>query len=213
MIPLSIEAEKKLLVLRQEYGQLFYINKRMSGHDHEIVFRPMTLNETRAVSLTGPAMSVLDLNELICDWCVLFSEPNIRHHDQIPAALPDVIAQCIIETSGFDSKENFTTLLAQSRTSATSVEAGIEIFICKAFPGISPWDVQNMNLYQQMEMLGKAEVALGTELPITDGEQKGSMKGRRPPKTAAAAEAQAILAREAADIPDVARDNALFSNT
>ena len=200
MILLSVEAESALLVLRQQHGQLFYLEFPVGDTAYEIIFRPMTLAETKAVSLTGSAMAILDLNDLICKWCIVYANPTID--ERVPAALPDIVAQRIIEASGFNDQDNFVVLLNEAREATSTVEVGIEIFICKAFPGIKPRDVQNMTIYEQMEMLARAEIALGTQLELGKTPTQG--KKRLSP------DAAAILSRDAADIPNPKQDNVVM---
>jgi hypothetical protein len=179
---------------------LFYLEFPVGDRTYEIIFRPMTLAETKAVSLTGSAMAILDLNDLICSWCIVYANPAID--ERVPAALPDIVAQRIIEASGFNDQDNFVVLLNEARETTSTVEVGIEIFICKAFPGTKPRDVQNMTIYDQMEMLARAEIVLGTPLELGKTPTQG--KKRLSP------DAAAILSRDAADIPNPKQDNVVM---
>jgi|TARA_R110002110_G_scaffold12647_3_gene59808 hypothetical protein len=198
---LSVQAEKELLVLRQQHEHLFYLEIEAAQAKHEIIFRPLTLNEAESLSATGGMILPFDLNDWIVDQCVVY--PCSKYlQDRAPAALADIIADKIIATSGFSDPENYVTLLNEARKQMQTLQANMESFICAAFPGTKPKDVQNMTIYMQMEMLARAETLLGKQLDISPADSKPGKPGQR-----LSPEAAAILSQGVADRPDPDKDN------
>lgn len=214
MIPYSREIEEALLELRQQHGQLFYLRLVVAGTEYEAVFRPLVLKETNALSLVGSAIPPFELNDWISCKCILHLAPRYLVGDictyltrRAPAALSDILADCIIKTSGFEDPNNYIALLQQARQETQTMQANLEIFICSAFPGTKPKDIEAMNIYEQMNMLARAEAILGKQLDITPAGTRASSKGQ---KRRLSPEAAAILSKEAADIPDPERDVAVM---
>jgi hypothetical protein len=193
--------------LREQHEHLFYTAFEMAQTGYEAVFRPMTLKETQVVTEAGPAMPPLDMNDWIAERCTLYLSNAMDLHPAnficsvfCPAALPDLLAEQILGVSGFESQQKYVDLLNQSRQEMQTVQANIETFICAAFPGTKPRDVGNMDIYEQMSMLARAETMLGRQLDLAPETTK--KRGQR-----LSPEAAAILAQGAADIPDPDVDN------
>ena len=205
MTPLSVQAEEALLVLRQQHEHLFYLELEAAEDKHEIIFRPLTLNEAESLSKTGGMILPFDLNDWIVGQCVVY--PCSKYlQDRAPASLSDIIADNIITVSGFSDPENYVALLNEARQKMQTLQANMESFICAAFPGTKPKDVQNMTIYMQMEMLARAEVLLGKQLDLSPADTKPGKPGQR-----LSPDVAAILSQGAADRPDLDKDNSAMS--
>jgi|6_EtaG_2_1085325.scaffolds.fasta_scaffold04195_2 hypothetical protein len=200
----SFKLEKDLLMLRQQHEQLFYVKVTLESDIFEFIYRPLTLAETKAVSKIGPAIPPYLVNEEICKWCILAGdpiEPGALFTTAI-ASLADHLSDNILSHSGFNDPENFVRLLDEKRTTLDTLEGGIEAFICTAFHGLTPLDVQNMTLHQQVDRLAKAERMIGNQLPVgmTAQSEKGKARKRQ------SAEAAWLTSKEAADKIDVNKE-------
>lgn len=102
--------------------------------------------------------TVLVMTTLYCDYL-----GNIEQWLEYKALAvePDFFAQKILDVSGFEDEKAFKEILAVKRSSALEIKTLIEIYICTAFHQYKPYDVQQMNLEEQVELFAKAEQALG----------------------------------------------------
>ena len=210
MTQLSREVEKALLVLRDRHEHLFYVAFEMARTRYEVVYRPLTLRETSALSTTGQAIPPYDLNDWIAEKCILLvvSPKGVQSDDYIqtvgPAAMSDVMADFVLGVSGFEDPKNYLALLNQARGEMQTLQASLENFICAAFPGTKPGDVQCMTIYEQMNMLARAEILLGRQLDLEPADAPKKRGARLSPETAA------ILAQGAADVPNPEADNQIM---
>jgi len=205
----SLGVEESLLVLREQYEHLFYVGFAMTERQFEVVFRPLSLHEAGVITQVGPAIPPFDMN----DWIALRGVLSISNAQGLnptdfinsaycPAALPDLMAELILGVSGFEDPQSYVDLLDQARAEQQTIQASIENFICAAFPGTKPRDVGDMSVYEQMNMLARAEIMLGRQLDLVP-QQKQERQGAR-----LSPEAAAILSQGAADQPEPSRDNA-----
>lgn len=212
MTPICAFTEKALLVLRQQHEHLFYLKLEVADRTFTVVLRPLTLLEADSLAKSGPLIPPFELNEWVCDQCVLHltgwphswggGDFGAYLKSEAPAALADLVADQVIQISGFTDPENYSTLLEQYRVETQTLQVAMESFICSAFPGTKPREVQNMSIYEQMKMLARAEILLGKQLDLTPADKK------RGPGHRLSSEAADMLSEGAADIPDPRKDNA-----
>ncbi len=203
---LSLEAERNLLVLREDHEHLFFIGKG----SFEAIYRPLTLLEARMIS--GSNMLEVELNDWIVKRCCLYITGGMEQLLSIaPAGIADGIAQAILDCSQFQSEEAIEHGITQAREDLKLFENSVALFILIVFRNLTPKDIDNMTFYQQMKYLALAEEISGKRLAIgAQMEEKVDGKGRTFNKRLSP-EAAAILARQAADKPDIAKDNKSLS--
>lgn len=199
---LSREAEKALLGLRDRFEPLYYLGK----NSFEVIFRPLTLKEFKLYTSMGDSYLPCEVNNFISQKAVLFATGGVAELVTVaPAGLVDELVERILNVSGFSGGfDFFTESLLEEREKIFSAEGKIELFICSAFPGTKPKDVQNMNFATQMKLVAMAEMMLGR--PFLEEEKKS----RRPSDKARQLDpaAEAILSAANADTPDIRSDNA-----
>lgn len=206
----SLEIGKALLMLLQ-HGQLLYLALECAGIDFEVIFRPLTLKEANIIDSSSQALPDFLIADWISESCVLCLIVNGEQESSpnyittlAPAGLADRLSKCIIDISGFSSVSAYTGLLNECREEMQTMQAGIETFICAAFPGTKPSDIDKMTLFEQMKLLSRAELILGQALDISPTKPGAAKEGR----ASMSPEAAAILSEGAADKPDPKLDNA-----
>lgn len=88
--------------------------------------------------------------------------------DLMKAGIDEFICSAISTVSGFASEESLAEGVEYGRKYASSLEAAITMYICKAFPKLTPEDVDAMTLETQMRYVAMAEQMLGREVPYMD---------------------------------------------
>ena len=201
MSKLSREAEKELLGLRDRFEPLFYIGK----NGFEVIFRALTLREYKNFTLVGESFLECEINNFIVQKTVLYVTGGVDALvTTAPAGIVDEVAQKVIACSGFsEGPEYIESLLQHSREKVFSPEGQIELFICSAFQGTKPSDIQNMNFATQMKMIAMAEIMLGRPFLEEKKQRKPSDKARHLDPAA-----QQILSQTNADKPNIQSDNA-----
>ncbi|RMH18617.1 MAG: hypothetical protein D6698_06710 [Gammaproteobacteria bacterium] len=172
-------------MLLTEHEHLFLV--QVLGLD--VVVRPLTAAEVRHLTKVGAFLPPTEVNEWICIQATLHI-PGVEDKEEYLsskclAALPDLLAEAILGLSSFKSQDEFYDLLEEHRQNQALLENTIETLICTAFKSLSPLDVRKLNIHQQLDLLAKAEVILGTQI--------GKDKKRA---------AKDLLSPEAADKPD-----------
>jgi hypothetical protein len=156
----------KLITLKQEgYTEIYYVNLR--GQD--FLFRPLTFRESDIIEELEqiPHISPVMVNETILRMCVLNLVTDIwLTNDSCLAGVPDVLAQMILDCSGFSSSEAVGIKMKEKRESAETLHNVISNCICSVFHSYTPSDIQNMTLDEQLSILAKAELILGTSIDI-----------------------------------------------
>ena len=129
----------------------------------ELLFRPLTFEEYQTTVVLENYIEGPDLNDIILEIAVLHPDnlPN-----KLPAGTADHLAEAILKASGFEDKDKFIEGLKSARQDADELQAIIEIYICNAYHTISPQDVRNMTLTEQLEYFAKAEEVIGKPLDL-----------------------------------------------
>jgi hypothetical protein len=201
---LSLEAEKALLVLRQDHEHLFFIGKG----NFEAIIRPLTLGESKIVISAGGRLLDVELNDWLVRKCCLHVSGGVDNLLSIaPAGIADKVASGIVAISKFESQENLVTGIKEARKNLELYENQVALFILDAFRSLTPKDIDNMTFYTQMKYLVLAEQLTGKPLPVEyEMKEEVDGKGRRFSKRLSS-EAARLLSREAADKPDIGKDN------
>jgi transcriptional regulator with XRE-family HTH domain len=140
------------------YKSIYYVKTK----GLELIFRPLTFDEYETLMGLESYIDEAAINDCILDIAVLFCTKGSNWIKSYSRAFEiDHIAQKILDVSGFRNKQTFYRLLKEKRALAKEVQSLIEIYICTAFKAISPLELKNMSLEEQVELLAKAEEALG----------------------------------------------------
>ena len=135
--------------------------------DHEgleFLFKPLTLDEYNIITELENFLSGAVINDTLLRITVLFCNYSGGLEKWLfdgKAGHPDFLAQAVIDASGFQSREQFLTILEKKRESASEIQSIIEMYICSAFPSLKPADINTFTLEEQLDLFAKAEQALG----------------------------------------------------
>jgi len=139
----------------------------------DVLFKPLTLGEyTDMVNLEKYVDGSL-ANEALLRIAVLFigesrSVDTWLADDTLLAGYPDILADKIVNVSGFADENSFIDLIKEKREETNKFQNIIETFICTAYHKYIPDDIQNMTMIEQIELFAKAEKVLGQELDLNE---------------------------------------------
>jgi len=137
----------------------------------EFLFKPLTLEEYNIVIELERFLNGALINDTLLRISVLHcGKPGGLEEwlDMSKAGHPDYLSQAVLETSGFQSQEQFTKILEEKRKLATHVQSIMEMYICSAFPSLKPSDIELMTLEEQLDLFAKAEKAIGKEVDFNE---------------------------------------------
>ena len=195
MDEISIECLKAALTLKSQFPDIFYIKIL----DVEFLFRPLKYSEFRAIGESD--LPPEHLNDLIFENVVLYRGFERKFLDCEPAGIVDSLVEAVKVCSGFGDEQIIVPELERHRQETDNVESLIELFVCTAFPSITPLKVREMTFHEQMRSVVLAEAVLKVKFPIGQEQERPKKRGRRSP------EASAVLSKSAADAPDFDKDN------
>ena len=118
------------------------------------------------------------VNYLI-DTVVIYKQYSL---DTYLAGIDEYICKAVSDISGFSSMNSLVGSLDKYRKMAQTLESAVTIYICKAFPSLTPEDVDNMTMEDQIRYVTLAEHLIGKELPFSDffaPKKKKKNKGQR----------------------------------
>lgn len=158
---MNVNTIDRLIELKAEGHKIVYYFE-YEGLD--ILFRPLTFEQNDIIYDLERYLDGATINDTIIKMTVLHvSDPlGIEYWlNHTRALVPDLIAQKIIDVSGFNNPEKMMQIVEESREKANQLESLLESFICSAFHTISPDQCKAMTLQEQLELFTKAEVILG----------------------------------------------------
>lgn len=170
----SIIAEAKL-----KYNTLYLIDTSyFSGvASSYMVIRPLTRRE---FNLYIPLLDKEpdEIIPTILDKCVIYPDKIPDHY---LAGIDSSICRAIVNVSGFLKEEDLAKAVIEYRGYAASLEARLTMYICKAFPSISPDQVDNMDFQEIIKLASLAEQMIGNEIPYNDFLNPKKPKKKRKP--------------------------------
>jgi len=144
--------EKKIFELKQEHKDIFHVN--VGGED--FIFRPLTKYEYDEFVLC-PDLTEDYIAEKVCEKCVLHPE-GYDFYDPRYAGIPEALMDKIIQRSGFADEEFVENLLREYRqANQEDRHRQIENTIIGVFPEISLGDLDDMNVYEMLDLYSRAE--------------------------------------------------------
>ena len=160
---------RRSMRIKKEYNNIFLLNT-MDGF---FIFRPLTRAEY---------LDIVDLYNLegehaedaIFERCVVWPDFSI---EELYAGTVSVIANNIMNMSGFSDPDTFLGLLNASRESMELADSQMMVMLLKAFPGLTLEQINNLDIQQLTHRLALAEQILGIQLDIQKETQTKSPKG------------------------------------
>lgn len=205
------------------------VQLRLKGHKHlkitsvwgmDFIHRPLTYFEHETIEDLGKEIDAPELNELIIALTVLYpTEKEIEHwvEHQARAADPDILAQRILDHSIFNNPDRIIEETHLARHRSQVVPSMIEIYICSVYKSLKPEDVGNMSMYEQLDLLAKAESVIGQQIHMEsikkpDPEQPQQQRPNIPVPEGMESTPEMnmdfLLSSDAADVPDFKNMNA-----
>jgi len=178
---IPLELQELLPALRAKHKNIYVID--ISRFDMNklcpfLVVRPMTRAEFNSFTDNFLRHPICAVNYLI-DTIVVYKKYAL---DTYLAGIDEYICKAVSDISGFSSMGSLVTSLDKYRKMAQTLESAVTIYICKAFPSLTPEDVDNMTMEDQIRYVTLAELLLSKELPFADffsPKKKKKDKGKR----------------------------------
>jgi hypothetical protein len=147
--------------LRKKWKNLFIIETQ----DGLIIFRPS--NKGEFLEFTDLYNSIGELVEdIIFEKCVIYPRFSKDDIGNLHAGTVSIVAESVIDISGFSNEDIFLTLLDSNRKEMENVDNQILAIILKAFPYLTIEDINKFDIQQYTYRLALAEAILGTTLTI-----------------------------------------------
>jgi len=186
--------------LKVEGHKLLYLIKHGGL---ELIFRPLTFSEYKTIEELEAHVDPVIVNDTVVRVAVEYCSRGIEWLiNDSPAILVDKVAEIIVSQSAFTDKKVFLELLTEARKKSENLESLIQIVIHKAFPSLTPDDVEAMTISEQMTLFAKAEQITGERVNIEAGVQTKEGKQPMMPPVPPGFETTDIMGQENADMPD-----------
>lgn len=195
---------KEFIALKSQGHKIVYF---LQFRGLEIIFRPLSFAEYNLIGELEKHLNGALINDILIRLTVLYIENNTieKWIDETYAGNPDYLAQKILDVSGFQSKKQFIKVFAEKRANAKQLQSLIQIYICTAFHALTPNDVNDMSLEEQLDLFCKAEEAINRPIDIQkilNDEPEDPRKKVRVPRGFETTDPDLILSQEHADKPD-----------
>ena len=151
--------EKDILSWKRKYRDIFYFKIGNNLY----IFRTLTKGEYFNFISTQHSINV-DMGEHILKECLLY--PEFENMDDCLAGEIDYILKSIIGVSGFANEDKLLKDIESERNKINILDTQIVLLICKAFPQLTPDNIDQLNYYQLLRYLALAEAILDTKLVI-----------------------------------------------
>ena len=189
-----------------------YVDLKLQGHKHiqifttdgglEFLYRPLTFLEFEAVSELDDIAMGVEINDEVVKRATLWSEIDIpKWLENAKAIEPDNYAQAILDFSIFKDPVAILQETLKAREEAQLIPSLIELYICNAYKAITPKDVRNMNMYEQLDLMAKSESVMGQPINM-DGIVANEPTTDYPvPEGMDSTEDMSFLNKDSADLP------------
>lgn len=106
-----------------------------------------------------------DITDLVLKACLIYpTDPWDQNKIQfVETGFFEEAAMMLIEASGFESKDGMFGHLGEGRMLSSSIYGAAQMYICKAFPSISPRDIYNMSMAEMFKYIAMSEQMLTTD--------------------------------------------------
>lgn len=145
---------EELFHAKSKHGQLFLFKTK----DFFGVFRCLTVQETKYIIELSQHINEVMVENLICSLTYITSNKDKEYLiTKTPCFFVKNIAEKISSVSVLQEEKEFKSNILKSRDTASTAQSVIEILIAKAYPGMSPSEIENLTQEKQISLLGKAE--------------------------------------------------------
>lgn len=148
--------------LKEKYGSLYVLNIG----DNIYLYRPLTKEEFLLL-LSLKDIFGMDDEDIILDKCLLYPEKG--ELDNILAGEVSYVIESIVKTSGFADADNIEHDIDKARNQVGILDNQIVMFICKAFPQLTPKDIGKFTYEQMLYHLALSEQIIDATLKIEKG--------------------------------------------
>ena len=157
----------KILGWKKKYGNIYYQNIGKNSY----VFRLLTKGEYLALYAVQSHVNK-GSEEIVLKTCLLYPELGYDAMDNMLAGEFSVLSGNILSMSGFADSTKIKEDLDVARDKTRSLDNQITLIICKAFPQVTPSDIDNFDYQTIIRHVTLAEELLGTKLEITIPDDK-----------------------------------------
>jgi len=151
-----------ILEWKQKYSNIYYLK----FGSHEYIFRLLTKGEYLALYFIQFHISS-EAEDILLDRCLLYPTINREQRDNLLAGEVMTLIDKILLLSGFSTIDNIKTDLDSEREKIRLLDNQIILIICKAFPHITPTDIDNFDYPTILHYVSLAEELIGTKLEIS----------------------------------------------
>ena len=145
---------EELFHAKVKHGQLFLFKNK----DLVVIFRSLTVQETKDIIELSPFINEIMLENLICSLTYITSNKDKEYLiAKTPCFFIKSVAEKISSLSVLQEEKDFKSKIIDSRNTASTAQSVIEILIAKAYPGMKPSEIENLTQFKQIDLLGKSE--------------------------------------------------------
>lgn len=160
---------ESLLEWKSKYRNVYYFKVG----NNEYILRLLSKSEYLALYFVQAHVSS-EAEDLLLTKCVLFPELSRKDINEMYAGEAAVLIEKILKLSGFSTIETIGNDLAKEREKIQLLDNQIILIICKAFPHLTPFDIDRLDYPTILNHIALAEELLGTKLEITKEESSDS---------------------------------------
>ena len=155
------ELIRDILSWKQIYKVVFYVKIG----DNLYIFRTLTRGEYFNL-LSLQTHKLIETSDFLLKMCLLYPKYDKDIFDNTLAGEVDYLVKNITELSGFASGDNLIKDIEKEINNIGMLDNQIVLTICKAFPQLTPDDIDKLNYHQLLHYLVLAEEILGVKLNI-----------------------------------------------
>ena len=161
------ELVKDILSWKQKYKIILGVEIG----DNSYIYRLLTRGEYFNL-LSLQKLDPAGASDILLEICMLHPEYVKDVMDDRLAGEVDFVIQSIIKSSGFSNGDNLIKDIDVERNNIGMLDNQIVLTICKAFPQLTPDDIDKLNYHQLLYYLVLAEEILGVKLNIEKPQDK-----------------------------------------
>ncbi len=164
---LPTELKERSVELGKTWSDLYCLTTK-SGF---IIVRPLTRREFITVMDLQDYMQTM-VDDFVFNTCVLYPELSRDDKDNMLAGTVSGVIDSILALSGFASPEGLSKLLDENRSTMGLADSQIIVAICKAFPHITPEEINKFNIQKITYYLALAEQILGISMDLNQSKKQ-----------------------------------------
>lgn len=161
---------EEIFLWKDRYGDVFYVEIGKNKYIFRILLRGEYL-KIRDLQDHG----LMDISDVLLGMCLLYPKYDKREFDNRLAGEIDYVVRNIIELSGFSKTDGMLEDIEEERRKIESLDNQILLLICKAFPHLTPQDLDKMNYNSILRYLTLAEAILDVKLSIDKSQNQNKI--------------------------------------